>query len=304
MFRFVTKILGGFVNFLFKHLPIGYRVYVFISNTAIAISIVNKLKYMKANEYMKAPSKQMLDARKYFKENIDRVDKCASFLHDDESRAVYRSMISFRCNSDPSGFITSKQKHLYFINEYFNYSTEEVLVDCGAYIGDTISNFKKAMKRKNGKYTKIVAFEPDSRCYKTLVKRYKDIIAIKAGVWCKDDKLFFSGDGAVFSVSDESDSTNGYGEHIDVRSIDSCPECEGVTFIKMDIEGAEMEALIGGKNTISKYKPKLAISIYHSDADMIRIIEWVHANFPEYRLFIRQHEKYATNDTVLYAMIV
>jgi len=253
---------------------------------------------------MKAPSKQMLDARTYFRENMNRVEKCASFLHDDESRDVYRSMIDFRCNSDPRGFINSKHKDLYFINEYFIYNTEEVLVDCGAYIGDTISDFKKAMKRKNGKYIKIVAFEPDSRCYKALVKRHKEVIAIRAGVWSKDDKLYFSGDGAVFSVTDKSDSTNGYGEHINVRSIDSCPECEGVTFIKMDIEGSEMEALIGGKNTISKYKPKLAISIYHSDADMLRIIEWLHVNFPEYRLFVLQHGKYTISDTVLYATTI
>jgi hypothetical protein len=49
-------------------------------------------------------------------------------------------------------------------------------------------------------------------------------------------------------------------------------------------------------------KPKLAICLYHSDEDMIRIIEWVHENFPDYKLYIRHHSKYAIQETVLYAV--
>jgi hypothetical protein len=71
----------------------------------------------------------------------------------------------------------------------------------------------------------------------------------------------------------------------------------------MDIEGAEMKALQGARNTIAAYKPKLAICIYHSNEDMLQIPEWIHDNFPEYRLFVRQHQKYAINETVLYAVI-
>jgi len=64
-----------------------------------------------------------------------------------------------------------------------------------------------------------------------------------------------------------------------------------------------MEALQGAVNTIAKYKPKLAICIYHSDEDMIRIAEWIHDNFPEYKLFVRQHFKYSISETVLYGFM-
>jgi hypothetical protein len=79
---------------------------------------------------------------------------------------------------------------------------------------------------------------------------------------------------------------------------------EKVTFIKADIEGAEMEMLKGAKETILKNKPKLAICIYHSDEDMLQIAEWIHNIVPEYKLYVRMHGKYpAGYETVLYAHI-
>lgn len=66
-----------------------------------------------------------------------------------------------------------------------------------------------------------------------------------------------SGDGSNSSISDAGDIS------IEVQSIDDVLDGEKATFIKMDIEGSEMEALRGSKNTILKYKPKLAICIYH-----------------------------------------
>jgi FkbM family methyltransferase len=66
---------------------------------------------------------------------------------------------------------------------------------------------------------------------------------------------------------------------VDAVAIDDVEECADATFIKMDVEGAEMDTLIGAYNTIAKNRPKLAICLYHSDEDMIRLIEWVHENF-------------------------
>ena len=73
-------------------------------------------------------------------------------------------------------------------------------------------------------------------------------------------------------------------------------------YIKMDIEGAEMNAIKGAKETIIKNKPKLAISIYHSNQDMIDIIEYVHQLVPEYRLYVRAHTM-GIAETILYALI-
>ncbi len=85
------------------------------------------------------------------------------------------------------------------------------------------------------------------------------------------------------------------------RAIDNVEECRDATFIKMDIEGSEYEALIGAQNTIKKNRPKLAICIYHSDEDMLRLIELI-ANWDlGYKFYIRHHAQ-KISETVLYAI--
>ena len=71
--------------------------------------------------------------------------------------------------------------------------------------------------------------------------------------------------------------------------------------IKMDIEGAELDALYGAKNTIRKYKPLLAICVYHKREDMLTIPQYIKSIVPEYRFFLRAYEKTAT-ELVLYAV--
>ncbi len=86
------------------------------------------------------------------------------------------------------------------------------------------------------------------------------------------------------------------------RKIDSVIAGGRCDFIKMDIEGAEWDALHGAKETIIKNKPKLAISIYYSNEDMIRLIEYIHSIVPDYRLYVRAHIM-GIAETILYAMI-
>lgn len=86
-----------------------------------------------------------------------------------------------------------------------------------------------------------------------------------------------------------------------VDAIDNIPECADATFIKMDIEGAEQNALAGAEKTIRRNRPKLAICIYHSDEDMLDIPERVLALNMGYKLYVRHH--FGTIcETVLYAV--
>lgn len=77
---------------------------------------------------------------------------------------------------------------------------------------------------------------------------------------------------------------------------------EKVTFIKMDIEGAEMDALKGAEQTIRKYKPKLAISIYHEENDFWEIPLLIKSFVPEYQFYVRHHSDNCS-ETILYAII-
>ena len=77
---------------------------------------------------------------------------------------------------------------------------------------------------------------------------------------------------------------------------------ERVTYIKMDVEGTELEALQGAEGLIKRYKPKLAICIYHKREDPIVILEYLHEMIPEYQFKIR-HYTDSQHETVLYAYI-
>lgn len=88
---------------------------------------------------------------------------------------------------------------------------------------------------------------------------------------------------------------------INVDTLDDICAGKAVSFIKMDIEGAELPSLRGAEKVIEKYHPKLAICIYHSDSDMLEIPEYIMGKYPSYSLYVRHHSQ-CSAETVLYAI--
>ena len=127
----------------------------------------------------------------------------------------------------------------------------------------------------------------------------KKVTAIRAGVYKETTTLNFNAEGGKGS---SISSTDEHTISIPVRAIDDTPECQNATFIKMDVEGAELDALKGAKATILRNKPKLAICIYHYHRDFVEIPKWIHSLVPEYKLYVRHHA-FSVNETVLYAIL-
>ena len=97
-------------------------------------------------------------------------------------------------------------------------------------------------------------------------------------------------------VSEEDTGT----DSIEVTALDVCLYYKGVTFIKMDIEGAEYEALKGAERIIREQKPKLAICVYHKPEDIWELPELILEFNESYKFYLR-HYSYQDNETVLYA---
>jgi len=239
-------------------------------------------------------------SREFFKANENRVNFVAGLLADSESKNAFLSVINFRCTGSKKNVPCHGEQNQYFVNDFFEYGSEEVLIDCGAFTGDTIENF---LALPGIGYKKIIAFEPDRANCKILSEKFKNnskIEILNAGVFENDGKMnFFETGDCVSSIQEDGKSS------IDTRSINSvCSNLEDkVTFIKMDIEGAELPALRGAKETILRHKPRLAICIYHSDQEMLSIAEYIHSIVPEYKLYVRQHNKNYLLETVLYAQL-
>lgn len=190
-------------------------------------------------------------------------------------------------------------------NQYFDQSIiqledEEVFVDAGALDLSTSIRFAKRCREADVS-GKIYAFEPDELLYnrsKKVLETNKELIGqvYNAGLWSSETTLYFNcthgGDGKI--VETETDTS------IKVVSLDNCIE-DKVTFIKMDIEGSELEALKGSRLLIQKYKPKLAISVYHKPEDIVTLPMYIKELVPEYKLYMR-HYSDGLCETVLYAV--
>lgn len=75
-----------------------------------------------------------------------------------------------------------------------------------------------------------------------------------------------------------------------------------VDCIKLDVEGAELLALRGGKNTILAHRPKLIVCLYHAPADMVTIPMYIRSLDPRYRMYVA-HSSCVFTDTILYAHV-
>lgn len=186
----------------------------------------------------------------------------------------------------------------YFNPDFMLFDEREVFVDAGSkdlYTAKKLSTYVD-------KIEKIYAFEPDPNNYIQCLKNIQwfeegKVEVIPCGTWSEKKTLSFkaTADGSSHIADDGEIS-------IDVITIDEViSNSDKVTFIKMDVEGAELESLKGAKNTILRDKPKLAICIYHKAEDMVTIPLYIKSLVPEYKLYIRHHSNGA-GETVLYAM--
>lgn len=150
-------------------------------------------------------------------------------------------------------------------------------LDLGAYIGDS------ALILNTLKPNRIFAFEPVTENYQGLIKtinlnNLKNIIPIKKGVGESSKKVGIQTNGPGSTLVNMGLPNT---EIIDITTIDMFQEENNlnVGLIKMDIEGAELEAIKGAEDTIKKFKPILLISLYHTGKDFFEIIpllkKWV-----------------------------
>lgn len=172
----------------------------------------------------------------------------------------------------------------------------EVFVDAGSYNGDTIKEF---IKWTTGLYKRIYSFEANNEMFDVINKyieseNVKNIIFTPKATWSKKDKLNFVKDSSASRIGIEG------GVSVEAIDIDSVVGDDKVTYIKMDVEGSELQSLKGAQNIIRKYKPRLAISVYHRPDDIIEIAEYILTLNPDYKLLLRQ---YNSNfwETILYA---
>jgi FkbM family methyltransferase len=158
----------------------------------------------------------------------------------------------------------------------------EVFVDCGAFDGDSILMF---IKQYGGKYKSIYGYELTPATYKEALENtmgHERIYLRNAGISDKNGTMSFY-DISIPAGNRLSEGGNAIGNI--VKMDDDIHE--DITFIKMDIEGAEVAAILGAAEHIKRSKPKLAISLYHKLSDLIIIPKLIHQLVPEYKFYFQ-----------------
>lgn len=249
--------------------------------------------------FHKHPTQKMINEKKVFLEHSQELNMVYDFLEDDESRSVYENVIKFRATSALSCFkkcIGKDSLMTQYLVPELQFSNHEIIVDCGAYNGDTAKRFLE-----NIPGCRVIALEPDEKNFEALQQCELDgLKALKVGVWSENTTLRFLSHGggtACGVISTLGDTT------IEAKALDNIIECKSATYIKMDIEGIELEALKGAANIIKKMKPKLAICIYHKPQDFFEIPLYIKKLNPDYKLYVHQHgDTEDLYETVLYAV--
>lgn len=229
----------------------------------------------------------------------NKIKELYTLCEDEDSRKTVEYILRMRKdNTDDNQFVMQENFGIdpdYFEQTFLHFHLEEIYLDIGPQDGGTIDDF---IKRVNNQYKKIMAWEIGKDSLKILNKKYKDkrIQICPYGAWNESTIMSVGGtNGGRHLQSDDGK------DGIMCKRIDDVVDCP-VTLIKMDVEGAEMNALLGAREIIKKYKPKLMISLYHKPNDIWELPLFVKELVPEYKIYIRHHRT-TPNDTVLYAVL-
>lgn len=225
----------------------------------------------------------------------DNISRLYERLSDKASRQTLDAVVGFRLTLDPSVFQGLLAPFPYCAPDILGFGPDEVMLDGGAFNGDTLALFSELV---GNRFRRILAVEPSEAPRLAIAGKYgadPRITVIDACLY--NDNATIGFDTSESRVSAISASGSG----CSTVTIDSLEFAGEITFIKLNIEGAESHALEGASKVIRERVPKLAVAVYHTPADLWRIPEEILALRDDYRLLLRQHDS-GTIETVLYAI--
>ncbi len=192
----------------------------------------------------------------YIQEYYDAFDETYQWLEDDLSRQTFCAFLNLKISGDIfyNLEVVQPNQYQYFEKVMAPYKSG-VFVDCGAYTGDTVEDY---IAWSGGTYKKIYAFEPDENNRQHLEamireKNYGNIEVLPYGVWDKAEILRFSAEDASTSSLNATGNVEITAEAID--NVITRDNTDVPFFIKMDIEGSELQALHGAAATLAVCPP-------------------------------------------------
>lgn len=279
----------------------------FFSNGVMSDSLHTKIMNTnidKNNIYI-GPTKNsyvdLYEKRDKIYSNANKICKVLSFLEDTKSKEVYWNILVRLCLPYQYHYYYESEDFIQYFPKDFKFNNEEIYLDAGVYDGKNIYQF---IEKVENSYKYIYGVEADPNNYKKSrdnLKLIERLELLQKALYIENEEISF--------LSTDSSSKKGnahvqpFGD-ISVYGLKGDSLKERPTFIKMDIEGSEKDALEGLRDTIKDKGPKLAICIYHFQEDFWEVPLKIKELNPNYNLMIRNHEKmFCLIESVCYAYI-
>ncbi len=245
----------------------------------------------------KLKSRFWMATRDFWNQHKACINRGLELWSDGESRKLYLELVELRLTLNLQLLRCPDRSHQYFPTNLPPLREPIRLIDGGAYVGDTLAAIQQFQLEA------VAAFEPDLENFRNL-RRWleKEGAGINEAVLfpCGLDResamrRFNTGQAAGSAVTKFGDST------IQVVALDDVLPRFAPTFIKLDIEGAEIDALNGAREMIRKHQPRIAACVYHLPEHLWEVPLLLKELVPEHRLHLRYHG-FNGFDAVAYAI--
>lgn len=216
-------------------------------------------------------------------------------LPDSMSQATFDAIIGFRLTFNPGLLNGIVVPFPYCSTDIIHFENNEFILDGGAFNGDTAHLVSELT---DNQFRRMISVEPSEVPFQELCARFaqdKRVEPVKACLYDSQSTLYFD------TLASRGSAISATGMPCSTVTIDSLVGNDTISFIKLNIEGAETKALHGARECIRRHAPKLAIALYHTPQDLWQIPELIHEIRNDYQLFLRQHDS-GIIETVLYAI--
>lgn len=225
-----------------------------------------------------------------------QIESAYSILSDDKSKEVFIGTLNFLYSGNLEYLSSIESEKDEAFHNILKLNNNESYLDLGAYRGDTVDEFLHYVNT----YEKIVALEPNLKNYNKLKENcgsLENFTPLNMGVSNKSETVLVSKNSGRQSVLNDKN-----GVQVQTTTLDELTKNYGdFSYIKIDIEGMEHKMLEKSFETLSK-KPKLNCAAYHTNSDFFTLINEIHRQNSEYKIYLRKHPYIPCWDLNLYCI--
>jgi FkbM family methyltransferase len=238
------------------------------------------------------------DVNLYEREALS-IDLALGHLADARSRSAFTGLLRYRIGGDLRDLPDVDPPQLHYLPNDVDFISGPVsLVDGGAYVGDTVEAFVNARVDLQS----VLAFEPDPDNFERLTQALANrspgfaALALPLALGRGTGPLRFNADGTAAATLDNDGAVI-----VQCVSLDDALHGSSASHIKLDLEGAEPDALAGMERVLAAQRPRLAISAYHRADHLWTLLLQVAALELDYQFYLRCYGEQCF-DTVVYAI--